>query len=106
MSEPYVITDTHGVLRVASTRVMLDSVVAAYLEGHSPETIQSQYPALTLEQVHGAIAYYLGHRAEVEEYLRRQDAMWEEHRERHERSVSPVVRRLRAARRQSVGQGA
>ena len=38
---------------------MLDSVVAAFHQGHSAETIAQQYPALSLEEIYGAITYYL-----------------------------------------------
>ncbi len=73
----YVRLDPHGVYRVGETRVMLDSVVAAFHEGHSPETIQQQYPALSLEEVYGSIAYYLGNASEVEAYLKRQANEWD-----------------------------
>jgi hypothetical protein len=51
----YVRVDENGVYRVGMTRVMLDSVVAAFRQGHSAETIRQQYPALTLEEVYGSI---------------------------------------------------
>jgi uncharacterized protein (DUF433 family) len=95
-SKPYVRTDEHGVMRVGQTRVMLDSVVAAFQQGHSPETIQQQYPALTLEQVYGAIAHYLGNRTEVDQYLERQGEVWRQWREKAAERASPVVQRLRA----------
>ena len=91
-------TDEHGVIRVGRSRVMLDSVIAAFLQGHSAETIQQQYPSLSLDEVTRAIDYYLGHRQEVDEYLRRQQSVWEEWRERAEDRPSPVVERLRALR--------
>jgi uncharacterized protein (DUF433 family) len=94
----YVRTDDNGVLRVGTTRVMLDSVVAAFEQGHSPETIQQQYPALSLEDVYGSISYYLAHREEVQAYLRRQDAVWKEWQARSDKQASPVVQRLRAMR--------
>ena len=40
--------DPDGVLRVGSTRVTLDTVVAAYREGMTPEGIVEQYPSLRL----------------------------------------------------------
>src|SRR5260370_41441200 len=83
-SKNYVRVDPHGVCRVGETRVMLDSVVAAFHQGHSPETIQQQYPALSLEAVYGSIAYYLAHAVEVDSYLKRQDAEWEKARTRAE----------------------
>ncbi len=92
----YVRVDENGVYRVGQTRVMLDSVVAAFHQGHSPETIRQQYPALTLEEVYGSIAYYLAHQEEVSAYLKRQDAVWEEWHTRSEPEPNPVVERLRA----------
>ncbi len=62
----YVRPDEHGVLRVGATRVMLDSVVAAFQLGHSPETIQQQYPSLGLSEVYGALAYYLNNEDAVD----------------------------------------
>lgn len=103
-SRHYVRTDEHGVLRVGNTRVMLDSVVAAFHQGHSPETICQQYPSLGLEEVYGAIAYYLAHRQEVDEYLRRQQSLWDELRARSEEKPSPAVERLRALRRDPVSE--
>jgi uncharacterized protein (DUF433 family) len=94
--------DENGVLRVGNTRVMLDSVVAAFQQGHSPETIRQQYPALSLEEVYGSIAYYLAHLPQVTAYLGRQDAVWQEWQARCEQRPSPVVERLRALQRAGV----
>ena len=53
----------------------LDSIVWAFLDGLSPETIVAEcFPVLTLEQVYGAITYYLAHRAELDRYLQQADA--------------------------------
>ncbi len=92
----YVRIDEHGVMRVGETRVMLDSVVAAFQQGHSPETIQQEYPALTLEQVYGATAYYLANREEVDRYLARQGEVWSQWRARAGERANPVVQRLRS----------
>jgi uncharacterized protein (DUF433 family) len=75
-SKSYVQEDAQGALRVGSLRVSLDSVVIAFQEGHSAETIQQLYPALNLEEVYGAIAYYLANREEVHQYLERQNQLW------------------------------
>ena len=56
---------------VAGTRVSLDSVAYAFNAGHPAEGIAQMFPVLTLEQVYGAVAYYLAHRQEVDDYLRR-----------------------------------
>ena len=63
---------------VAGTRVSLDSIVLAFLDGLSPETIVTEcFPVLTLEQVYGAITYYLAHRAEIDHYVQQVDAEFE-----------------------------
>lgn len=74
MSDGY-IEQRDGAYVVAGTRVSLDSIVYTFLDGHSAEAIAQAFPVLTLEQVYGAITYYLAHRDEVDRYLagRRQD---------------------------------
>jgi uncharacterized protein (DUF433 family) len=62
-------TDSHGVVRVAKTRVTLDTVVTAFLEGCTPEEIGEQYPSLQLPDIYMVIGYYLRHRDEVHTYL-------------------------------------
>jgi uncharacterized protein (DUF433 family) len=44
--------------RIVGTRVSLDSVAHRFREALSPENIAECFPALTLEQVRAAIAYY------------------------------------------------
>jgi uncharacterized protein (DUF433 family) len=68
MSTEYV-EQQDGVYRIGGTRVSLDSIVYAYRRGASPESIQRSFPSLTLEQVHGALAFYLSHQTEVDNYL-------------------------------------
>jgi hypothetical protein len=46
--------------------VSLDSVVYGFRGGETAETIQQNFPTLSLEQVYGAIVFYLGHRDEVD----------------------------------------
>ena len=60
---------------ISGTPVSLDSIVYGFLSGQSAESIAQSFPVLTLEQVYGAIAYYLAHRDDVDRYLeaRRQD---------------------------------
>ena len=68
MAKEYVY-QRHGGYVIEATRVSLDSVVYAFLRGESPEGIVESFPALTLEQVYGALSYYLAHRETVDEYL-------------------------------------
>ncbi len=94
----YVHLDENGVMRVGNTQVMLDSVVASFDQGHSAETIRAQYPALSLEEVFGAIAYYLANRQEVQEYLQRQEALYDRLRAESKQQPSEVMQRLRAVK--------
>jgi uncharacterized protein (DUF433 family) len=91
----YVRYDDHGAMRVGETQVMLDSVVVAFEQGHSPETIAQQYLSLTLEEVYGAVAYYLANKAEINQYLQQQSEVWKTWREKASAAESPVVQRLR-----------
>ena len=52
---------------LVGSRVPLACIVREFQDGQSPEAIRSAFPTLTLEQVYGAITFYLGHRAEVDE---------------------------------------
>src|ERR1700693_5134659 len=95
-SNCYVCMDENGVFRIGTSRVMLDSVVAAFHQGHSPETIRQQYPVLSLEEGYGSIAHYLAHTDEVRASLRRQDAVWQEWQASCESQPFAMVERLRA----------
>jgi uncharacterized protein (DUF433 family) len=63
---------------ISGSRVSLESVIFAFLDGLSPETIAAEcFPVLSLEQVYGAITYYLSRRQEVDTYLRQMNAEFE-----------------------------
>ena len=91
----YVHKDKHGVLRIGQSRVMLDSIIASFSQGHSAETIQQQYPALTLEEVYGAITWYLANPEEASQYLEHQQNVWNQWRTKIATKPSPVAQRLR-----------
>jgi uncharacterized protein (DUF433 family) len=96
--------DADGVVRVGKTRVTLDTLVAAYREGATLETIADQYPALVLADVYSALGYYLRHQAEVEAYLQRRRQQADQTRQENEARFSPLGARDRLlARRPSQG---
>jgi uncharacterized protein (DUF433 family) len=55
-----------GSFYLKESRVPLGHIVREYQRGEAPEAIRSHYPTLSLDQVYGAITFYLGHRSEVE----------------------------------------
>lgn len=90
---------------IAHTRISLDSIVVAFLQGLSPETIATEcFPSLTLEQVYGAIAYYLGHRAEIDAYLQQAEAEFAALRQATRAQDQPFYEKLMQARRVPVVQ--
>src|SRR3972149_5970384 len=88
-SKSYVRVDKHGAMHVGKSHVMLDSIVAGFEQGYSPETIQHQYPALSLEEVYGAIAWYLANADEVSRYLEHQNTLWTQWRAKAAEHPSP-----------------
>jgi uncharacterized protein (DUF433 family) len=68
MKKEYV-KKVEGAYRVGETRVSLDSLVFLFREGMSADSMVDSYPASTLEQVHGALAFYLANQKEIDAYL-------------------------------------
>jgi uncharacterized protein (DUF433 family) len=86
MSKDYVTKVRAGqaeAYRISGTRVSLDSVVYSWWRGDAPETIDDNFPTLTLEQVYGALAFYLAHREEIDQYLRQGEAEYEQLRQKY-----------------------
>src|SRR6266705_1465945 len=85
---------------VAGTRVSLDSVVLAFLGGLAPETIVADcFPVLTLEQVYGAITWYLANRSEFDSYLKNAQAEFDKQRLAANRENKDLSEKLIQARR-------
>lgn len=97
MNQPNYVELRDGSYWVRNTSVSLDSVVYRFLEGLSPETIQADcFPILTLDQVYGAISYYLANRDEIDHYLQAADAEYAEFRQRIRSEYPEAHRRLDA----------
>ena len=97
MAKEYV-ENKDGNYYVAGTRVSLDSIVHAFLRGESPETICQNFELLRLEEVYGAIAYYLANQTDVGAYLVRQTEKCVEGKRTAEHLPSNLRERLIRAR--------
>lgn len=75
-----------GTLRVAGTRVSLDSIFHHFSLGSTAEEIVHKFPSLELSAVYATIAYILQNRKKVEHYIRQQ--------RKAERVVSQEVKQL------------
>jgi len=88
--------DEHGKIRIGNTRVLLELVIHAFQQGESAEGIVDSYPTLKLADVYAVIAYYLAHRAQVEEYVRRVDETAARIQREVEANYTPETLALRA----------
>ena len=80
--------------RITGTRVSLDSIVYDYLSGLSPENIADNFDTLSLEQVYGAITYYLSHLDEVDRHLMQNRAKFDALRKKARESHPLLYRKL------------
>ena len=86
---------------VAGSRVTLDSIVHAFVSGQSAESIAQAFPVLTLEQVYGAIAYYLAHREEIDRHLETREQEFEAKRKAARESDPMFIQKLSDAKKQT-----
>src|SRR5437764_507795 len=100
MHKEYV-KNIEGVYRVGDTRVSLDSLVYLFREGMSVESMVESYPALTLEGVHGALAYYLANQDEINAYLAEGEQMAETHHAHSRDANAELIANLRRARHEN-----
>ena len=85
-------TDADGVIRVGSTRVTLDVIVARHQQGDTPEAIHEGFPTVALTDIYAVIAYYLAHSDEIDAYLQRRDAEATRIRQEVEAGYSPETK--------------
>ncbi len=86
---------------MGDTRVSLDSLVYLFREGMSVESMVESYPALTLEQVHGALAYYLANQQVIDAYLAEGEQMAETQHAHSRDANAELIVKLRRARHES-----
>jgi uncharacterized protein (DUF433 family) len=99
MGREYV-EEREGDFYVAGSRVSLESVVCLFRDGASLETIVDEFPTLSLEQVYGAITFYLAHRAKIDAHLTESERLWEEARKNPSPLPPSLRERVERVRRQ------
>lgn len=90
----------NGAYYVAGARVSLDSIVYAFLNGETAESIAQSFPVLKLEEVYGAITFYLSNQAEIDCYLEKQRADFEAKRQAARDADPMFYRKMAEAKRQ------
>jgi uncharacterized protein (DUF433 family) len=91
---------------INGSRVSLDSVVYAFLRGESPEGIADSFPALNLEEIFGALAFYLENREAVDQYLSEGRREFEILRQESRRNNPALYARLAETRKPPATPGA
>ena len=87
-------------IRIKGHRLGIEHILACYQEGFTPEQIAKEFPDLSLELVYGTITFYLANKAEIDAYLQRRLAAYEQAYQDWAKNPSPLVERLRAIRDQ------
>ncbi|MBX3062884.1 MAG: DUF433 domain-containing protein [Anaerolineae bacterium] len=85
--------DEHGVIRVGGTRVTLDTVIADYKRGATPEEIVDHFSVLKLVDVYYVIGYYLENQAQVDAYIQHEAEEAERLRREWEAEHPPTLTR-------------
>lgn len=86
---------------VRESRVSVDSLIYAFRDGLSAEAIAREcFSALSLEQVYGAITFYLANRAELDAQLRTWQTKGEIWRQAQRTSEPDFARKMAQARRE------
>lgn len=97
VDKTYVRLDDTGTYRVGGTRARLDTIVYEYLQSGSADSVTQAFPQIGLENIYGALAFYLANREEVHVYLKRRETEAEKMRALVESMPTPpVIERLRA----------
>src|ERR1700709_511957 len=95
---PHIELGAAGIPLLAGTTMKVaELVMAQRAYGWSPEEIHFQHPALSLSQIHSALAYYWDHQSEIDRDIERRSRFVEQ--ARREAGPSPLAARLRGGHR-------
>jgi len=95
------VEEREGGYWIVGSRVSLDSVVYTFLRGASPEAISRSFPLITLEDVYGAITFYLAHQSEIDAYLQKGEVEFDHLRQQARKTHPLLFKKLEEARQQA-----
>ena len=95
-----------GAWRISNTRVPVDTVIKAYLNGENAEEIAENFDTIRLADIYAILSYYLERPSEMGVYLQRRDEEAAQIRQRIEKEFPPdgLRQRLLARRRNLLEQ--
>lgn len=85
---------------IEATRISLDSVIYSFLNGESPKSIVQHFPLLSLEQVYGAITFYLANQELIDAYLEEGEAEFKQLQQRCRQNSPLLYQKLSTAESQ------
>ncbi len=90
----YIQINENGVPVIADTTMkVVELITAVKAYGWSPDDLHTNYPHLSMSQIHSALAYYWDHQGEMDAEIERID-QWAATM-RQQAGESPVVQKLR-----------
>ncbi len=92
--------DADEVIRVGNTRVTLDTIVAVFNNGATPEEIIFQFPSLNLTDIYSVISYYLRNIEKVNSYLEQRKNITKQVRKQNQSRLASANIRKRLLARQ------
>lgn len=87
---------------IKAKRISLDSIVYAFRRGQSPESIRRSFSLLTLEEIYGAIAFYLANQEEINNYLLKEETEFEKMRHNSREMNSGWRKKMEKARQKML----
>jgi uncharacterized protein (DUF433 family) len=90
-----------GSFYLIGSRVPLAHLVREFQQGEPPEAIRSHYSTLSLEQVYGAITFYLGNQEAVERDIAQREQVEDEFTKTHP-APAHLKEKLERARQQAL----
>jgi len=88
---------------IAGTRISLDSIIHPFKNGASPESILRSFPLIgSLENVYGAITFYLANKEALEDYLSEQERLSQELAAKQPPLPESLSKRLSRAREEAL----
>lgn len=96
--------DADGAWRISGTRIPVDTVIKAYMNGENAEDIIESFDTLRLADIYAILGYYLDQPAEMMAYLQRRDEEAAQIRRRVETEFPPdgLRQRLLTRRRRML----
>lgn len=90
-----------GAIRIKGHRIDLEHVVREYNRGMNMEELLERFDTLSAEEIQACIDYYLAHREEVDEDIRKWDEKYEQLRQEQQRDprIIDLKRRMQEARK-------